>query len=978
MKDIAMTKFERALEKLNDKQRNAVFSTEGPVMVLAGPGTGKTEILAVRIGNILKEMDVNPYNILCLTYSNAAVEAMRNRLTELIGETSEKISIYTFHSFCKKLLDENAANVFEGKSLISDAQRYMIIEKLIYDHLSIEDPKYLKPAFSFGIDNYVKIFNAVRQENLDQRGVLEIANKCITEVLPYEDKYLLKSGKGLKKTGIELQEKINRFANVIALMFDEYEKELEKRNKYEFEHMLNEAVILLGNNKDLLERLKINYQYILVDEFQDTNLKQVALLNILTENVEQPNVFVVGDDDQCIYRFQGASKQNFDWMRNRFNGDLKTITLDLNYRSTPVILQEAFGLIKQNTERQPEKIHPLISGNDRFANGNHPVPKIKIFETDEHEAYHIASEINQAIQHGANPGDFAILGKRHSDYALIGNWLSHFNIETQINKSWTDLLATPFGRSAFNLLQFIRCREGNIYLAEGFLMQALLVKDYNHKIITSFLKSKKERQSDFYSYLKAYSTDTSITEFIGSLDILLQGKNQEINDEILESLKQVCSQNLNEPSTQEQLDVWQEFTNTFQQTNRIKTILGLADLIWYHDQNQLPIKIEEKKEKKSKAVTLSTIHGSKGLEYEQVYLIGTHDKLWENKSDQGKIKVPDLLNRFIVPEADSDDDLRRLLYVACTRAKVNLTVSSYKSFGTKTSELTALISSYKNSSNVIYEEVSDFDIPSLNEETYQLETNPELLELIRGKVNTFEISPSSLGTWERCQNEFLYNAILKVPGTSAEVPAFGILFHEAMKEIASDISIQYDKHKISALIELLMEKFKYNFHSTHIEKFKAYGKFLVEDYVKRFPLTSKPNKIEETFHALIGENIKIKGQLDRVEIIGSSVKVIDYKTGRSKGPLKPYLNEEDQGSQYWRQAMIYSMLMLSNFRDAYGVQFEFHYPEVENAISSFQYEENAAFLDFLKGIWDNIQTLQFKKFCGNEHCIYCKMDLSKA
>ncbi|MBM3456500.1 MAG: ATP-dependent helicase, partial [Bacteroidetes bacterium] len=175
MKDIAMTKFEKALEKLNDKQRNAVFSTEGPVMVLAGPGTGKTEILALRIGNILKEMDVNPYNILCLTYSNAAVEAMRNRLTELIGETSEKISIYTFHSFCKKLLDENAANVFEGKSLISDAQRYMIIEKLIYDHLSMEDPKYLKPAFSFGIDNYVKIFNAIRQENLDQKGVLEIA-----------------------------------------------------------------------------------------------------------------------------------------------------------------------------------------------------------------------------------------------------------------------------------------------------------------------------------------------------------------------------------------------------------------------------------------------------------------------------------------------------------------------------------------------------------------------------------------------------------------------------------------------------------------------------------------------------------------------------------------------------------------------------------------------------------------------------------
>ena len=974
-----MTNFENALKKLNAKQRDAVYNTEGPVMVLAGPGTGKTEILAVRIGHILSERDLNPYNILCLTYSNAAVEAMRKRLTELIGETSEKIGIYTFHSFCKKLLNENAAKVFDGKSLISDAQRYMIIEKLIFDHLTIEDPKYLKPSFSFGIENYVKIFNAIRQENLDQKEILDLAKKCITELLPLEEKYQLKSGKGLKKPGIELVDKINRFANVIALMYDEYEKELEKRNKYEFEHMLNEAVMLLQSNKDLLARLKENYQYILVDEFQDTNLKQVALLNTLTETVEQPNIFVVGDDDQCIYRFQGASKQNFDWMRNRFNGDLKTITLELNYRSTPVILQEAFGLIKQNENRQPEKTHPLIAGNDKYANGVHHTPSIRVFESDEQEAYFVANEIKEKIENGSYPSDFAILGKRHADYSLTQKWLNHFNIETQINKNWIDLLQTPYGRSIFNILQFIRCREGNVYLAEGFLMQSLLVKTYHTNIITAFLKSKKLRGSDFYSWLQSNSAEVQeISSFITCLDELLNSKSDVINDELLDLLSQLSKEHLMQAPTHKEMETWNEFIEQFKQTSRIKTLVGLSDLIWYHDQNQLPIKLEEKNEGNKNAVTLSTIHGSKGLEYEQVYLVATHDKLWENKSDQGKIKVPDLLNRFIVPEADSDDDMRRLLYVACTRAKSNLSVCLYRNFGTKSAELTALMNSYKNSSSVTYEEMADFTIPKRNEATYELIANEELLSLIKEKVASFEISPSSLGTWERCQNEFLYNAILKVPGTSAEVPAFGILFHEALKELAKNISIQYDKKRLSALIDLLMEKFKYNFHTTHIEKFKAYGKFLVEDYLKRFPITSKPNKIEETFHAVIGENIKIKGQLDRVEIIGNNVKVIDYKTGRSKGPLKAYINEQEPGSQYWRQAMMYSMLMVSNFKEAHGVQFEFHYPEVENSVSAFTYEENSAFLEFLSSVWSNIQELRFQQSCGNENCIYCKMDLSKA
>jgi DNA helicase-2/ATP-dependent DNA helicase PcrA len=358
-------------------------------------------------------------------------------------------------------------------------------------------------------------------------------------------------------------------------------------------------------------------------------------------------------------------------------------------------------------------------------------------------------------------------------------------------------------------------------------------------------------------------------------------------------------------------------------------------------------------------------------------MVGTHDNNWENKNDQGKVKVPDLLNRFIIPEADSDDDMRRLLYVACTRAKVNLSVSSYKNHGSKIYSLTRLLSNYRSSANVIYEEIPQFDLPKLNSDTYHLTAGPELIDLIKEKVKSFEISPSSTAIWEKCQNEFLFNSILKVPGTSAEIPAFGTLFHEALRGISANSQMQTNRQFISNLIEDLMRKFQYNFHSTHIEKFKSYAKFLVEDYLRRFPISRVPNHIEETFHTELPNGARLKGQLDRVEVDGNHVKVIDYKTGRTKGSMKPYISEDDLGTQYWRQAMIYTMLMVNNFKSSSDFKFEFHYPEHKDSVLAFQYEGSPEFDAYLGSMWNSIQNLQFKKSCGNENCIYCKIDLNR-
>lgn len=973
-----MPYFNEAFRKLNDRQRQAVERTEGPVMVLAGPGTGKTEILAVRIGHLLNQPGINPNNILCLTYSNAGINAMKGRLRELIGEEAENISVFTFHSFAKKLLDANSSDFFRGKTLISDAERYMLIEKLIHDYLVPEDPGYLKPSFNSTLEKYAKIFNAIRQENLNQKSIIQLADKCINQILPLEDEYNLQNGNGLNSKGRDLANSIELFSTRIAKMYDEFENEVEKRNKFEFEHMLNEAILLLKSNQDLLIRLKENYQYILVDEFQDTNIKQIAILDILTEGVDKPNIFVVGDDDQCIYRFQGASEKNFSWIRNRFHQDLCTITLDLNYRSTPVILQEAFGLIQQNDNRQPEKDHPLISGNTKYNSASQPSPEIKTFASAEQEAYFIAKEIKEKIQNGFKPSEIAVLATIRNDYVQIGQWLNTFGVETKINQNWSDLLQSPFGKSLFNLLQFIRTREGNVYLAEGFLMQFLLQQSYYPFIIEVFLRSKTEESRDFYKWLKNYEgIAEKVKNVISNLDVFLNTKNEILSEHSIQLLSSLVTNDLTNHIEQNQSEAWIKFIEDFKSASKFYTLESLSELIWYHDQNNIPIKVDLDKNKNEDAVVLSTIHGSKGLEYEQVYLITAHDNKWEKKSKKGDVNVPKILNRFIVPEANSDDDFRRLLYVACTRAKTHLTISHSRIFRNKPTVITRFLNNYRNSARIVCTEIPEFEIPTVNQDTYTLNTNKELFTLIQNKITSFEISPSALSTWERCQNEFLYNAILKIPGGSSEPASFGTLFHEIMKEVGNDISVQYNQGVLNTLIDNLMEKHKYNFHSMHVEKYNAYAKYLVKSYLTDYPIKGRSFKIEDTFHAEITGRVRIKGQLDRVEIQGNNVKVIDYKTGSSYRSFKPFQNEAEPGTKYWRQAYVYTTLMMKNFEAAQGFKFEFHFPELKPVISEFTYEQNQSFENFIVDIWDNIQQLRFQKFCGNTDCIYCKLDLTK-
>jgi len=975
--EIMLDKHQEALNKLNSKQKQAVTQTEGPVLLLAGPGTGKTQVLSIRIGQILKQQDVYPSNILCLTYSNAAVDAMRSRLSSLIGKDSDQVGIYTYHSFSLKLINQKKSKAFGEKQLLSDAQKYMLIEKLIGNHLSETDPNNLKPATRNRIENYAKIFSTLKQENISVEDIARHADYCIQELLPNDEDYILKKG-GLNAKGKTLKQKIEQFSQDISVMYTDYCEELLKRNKFEFEDMLNEVLFLLDENPELLIQLQETYHYILVDEFQDTNLKQLALLDKLCSGQMEPNFFAVGDDDQCIYRFQGASGRNFNWIRNKFS-NLKTIVLDINYRSTPVLLQQAFGLISENRDRQPEKDSPLISGNESYNDVEHPKPTFKTYENAEQEAATIVKDIFDNRGKKVRYNEIAILSRKHKDHDLVKKWLQLYKIPYRLNQTWYNLLETPLGKGLFNLLQFIRCHGENNYLAEGFLMQFMLSKNDSENVIERYLEYKNSDQKYFYDWLNTNLESLSYTPaLISIINVAIKHKDEIISLDHLGLLEQIAAVWIKTEVTQEEKNTWGEFVATFQETDRHKTMVSLGDMLWYYDQYNLPIKVNAKKVgDEEDAVILSTIHGSKGLEYDTVYLIAQHKNNWEDSSNAGNVKVPDLLNRYIVPEGDSLEDMRRLIYVACTRAKTRLHVSLYRNTDSEVPLThTTLLNPFTSMGDLCIEDVPDFELPRIVTGNYSVAGTTKLMEMIDQRIKNFEISPSSTATWIKCQNEFLVKHILKIPGTTAEALAFGTVVHDVLQHVAEQINKQHEQDFVNRIIDNEINKNKASFHSTHVEKYRKYAYWLISNYLEQFPFVKKPDHIESSFGYTLDNGAKVKGKLDRIEITNDTVKVIDYKTGKYKGVLKEFENSEEPGSQYWRQSMLYSMIMTENFKEAKSISFEFHYPERENGIYDFHYEPNKGFEDWLGSIWKQVNALEFQKDCSNPACIYCNNNLN--
>ena len=346
--------FQQALQQLNPTQRKAVEQMDGPVMVIAGPGTGKTQVLAARIGSILLNTDTNPYELLCLTYSDAGVVAMQQRLLTWIGPEAHRISIFTFHSFARKVIRENPL-AFGGVAIevIDEIERSEVIRSIL-DKLPPEHPLTAKANSQYFYERHLtQLFKLIKQENWIPKTLVKDIDAYLL-ALPQDPDYLYKRGKqkGQLKEAVHYQE-VNRMKLLRAgvLLFSQYNTALQKIDRYDFEDMIRWVVTAFQQKPYILRRYQEQFLYFLVDEYQDTNGVQNELLQLLISYWDNPNIFVVGDDDQSVFEFQGARIKNISDFYQKYKNSIQLFVLEDNYRCQVGILQAAGELIKHNQIR---------------------------------------------------------------------------------------------------------------------------------------------------------------------------------------------------------------------------------------------------------------------------------------------------------------------------------------------------------------------------------------------------------------------------------------------------------------------------------------------------------------------------------------------------------------------------------------------------------------------------------------------------
>ncbi|MBO5120254.1 MAG: UvrD-helicase domain-containing protein [Bacilli bacterium] len=590
------------ISSLNDRQKEAVLYNDGPLLIIAGAGAGKTKTLTTKIAYLIEEENVNPHNILAITFTNKAAKEMKDRLYMLVGDLSKKLQVSTFHSFGLKLLRENYEKLgYDKNFVIMDSDDSLTVVKKIIKDMGY-DPKIYNP-----------------------RAIRNKISSCKNEM-----------------TSPEAYEKyaVSDYEKVVQQVYAKYETKLQRNNSVDFDDLLLLPIELFKKNPDVLDKYQDLYQYLLIDEYQDTNEAQYILTKLLC--AKNRKITCVGDDSQSIYSFRGANYKNILNFENDYK-DAKTILLEENYRSTSTILDAANQVIKNNKMRKDKNLWTARGVGD----------KIKYYRAynEKDEAQYVIRKVKELVNRGVEYQDIVVLYRTNAQSRVIEDEFLKENLPYRVvgslyfyaRKEIKDLIAylrlIHNSRDNISLLRAINTPKRGIGLKtiENLQEKADLEGISIYDAITS---GKEMEFKNIIEKLKVISEDLTLTELIDKV-LDASGLRQDLESE----------KTLEAEVRLENLEEFKSITKSFEERE------GLISLEDFLLEISLISDVEEYKDDPNR-VSLMTVHSVKGLEYNHVFVVGMEEGIFPHMNS--------------LMENSELEEERRLCYVAITRAKDDL------------------------------------------------------------------------------------------------------------------------------------------------------------------------------------------------------------------------------------------------------------------------------------------------------------------
>ncbi|MFH0833976.1 MAG: ATP-dependent helicase [Patescibacteria group bacterium] len=746
-------KFQLELEKLNPAQRQAVENIEGPLLVVAGPGTGKTQTLALRLANILKKTQARPHNLLALTFTEAAAINLKKRLATIIGPEAFGIEATTFHSFCARLaamFPTEFATTREQLPLDELGQIQIFREILDSKNFPLLAPLRAPELYFFDIR---RALSDLKREGV---SVEKLRAKLAAQKIELANSERINPR--TKKPFGKIVDAENQLAknSELADFYEKYQNLLAERGFADFDDLILAVVEKLrsavnprdisGVNGDsfLLSYLQENFLYATVDEFQDTNNAQNAILQAWASFDAKPNLCVVGDDDQSIFRFQGASLKNILDFKTKYPATA-VVTLTENYRSTQKILDAATSLIAKNSERLVHEI-PNVEKNLTAALQfqNAPRPQIIAAGSGADEVAFVANAIEQLIFAKTPPEEIAVIYRNRAHGDALADALARKRIPL-FRADGRDALANSRVQQLVNLLKIVAKPD------DALASLAVFFADFSELAEVEVYKIARaaDRENNFLDV--ALASENSTTKKFAQK--LLDFQKQKASENLLELVENIAAESgltkkiaeNEEFEAAEALHAFFEFVRNFAISRENPSLENLLADISALQKNSIRLAIPNRPHA---AVTLTTAHSAKGLEWEKVFVIHADDASWGGRAKPQKLKLPDILEIGEVEKEKKMEEERRLFFVAMTRAKNSLTISYAENYETRATTATRFIAEIEP--NLLEfsraPEAGFAALPLAGQQKFSLDTQKFLASLLE----EFRLSPTALNNFLAC------------------------------------------------------------------------------------------------------------------------------------------------------------------------------------------------------------------------------------